>query len=420
MRTDWHRVEGLFIREFLRTLYWLGWIEIGLSDRRIQAFRWTHVGASLMEWTGYRPPTGISKPIIVQPNFEIWLTNAPDILPIRFRLEQFAQRGSGEQLISYYLTRESVQQALQQGLSSQELIQFLEQYSSTPLPQNVLYNLKDWGKQHQRITIQHDAMLIEVENAEEVEALCTFLPENSWERISQKLFLIEGSMRRETLLFLEEQHKDKELSYLDYRLPAGSMFKAHNDGTLTVRRDRLDWLTEQLIESLAERQEENEKFVTYQITEKRIQAAAAQGWDEASILDFLSTHCSTRLPKELCVKIPLWLDTLPPGQIQTTALYTAPNVQVLDTLEKDELFQKIVLARISEQVAVLHPNQEDALHKVLQKHGFTWKTGPAKDITTVPKALPPKDTKSSTKQSRALRPKAFKALVESMKLKKLS
>ena len=111
--------------------------------------------------------------VVVQPNFEVVaLGDRPDVAAL-WRLARFTTPASEGRVRRYVLERKPYSEALGRGESAEGLMEFLASLSRSPLPQNVLFSLKDWASLSERIKIWPDALLIE---AEGVENLAESLP----------------------------------------------------------------------------------------------------------------------------------------------------------------------------------------------------------------------------------------------------
>lgn len=95
--------------------------------------------------------------IIVQPNFEIVFLNS--FASAEARLVRLAQRvGIGVGTL-FRLTRESIFNAVENGMDASAIIQTLTDVSCKPLPGNVEEQLKSWVKQCRHISVSHPVML---------------------------------------------------------------------------------------------------------------------------------------------------------------------------------------------------------------------------------------------------------------------
>ncbi|GLV58381.1 hypothetical protein KDH_52140 [Dictyobacter sp. S3.2.2.5] len=103
------------------------------------------------------------KSLIVQPNYELLLLQ-PD-LPTLYSLLPFTQVKQIQMVSTLLLTQSSVLRALQHGFNAEKILTTLQELSQKELPQNVVYSLQDWVRQHKQATISQ-AMLLELSDEE--------------------------------------------------------------------------------------------------------------------------------------------------------------------------------------------------------------------------------------------------------------
>lgn len=162
----WREVEGELLKATIGgSLRWLGLTDYGgLRDDQDQgtpiAFRLNSTGAALLN-NAPAPVAPEAEPLVVQGTFEIIVP--PHATPFaRFHVGRVAARVSGNthaEAEVYKLTKASVQTAAAQGMSADDIAQFLEQASGTPLPPNVAYSLREWSGQYGQLTMQPAVVL---------------------------------------------------------------------------------------------------------------------------------------------------------------------------------------------------------------------------------------------------------------------
>lgn len=158
--------QGSLARNFgswlLNHLIRLGIWEAGREpESRQVVVCWTDLGLGLRGAQANNNNSGLPEPeqrFYVQPNYELLIPKFLDY-QLRWELELMADLVKVDQILTYKLSKESLHRALEQGLSWQEALLFLEQYSANPLPQNVRYSLEEWGRQYGRLEFM-DVMLL--------------------------------------------------------------------------------------------------------------------------------------------------------------------------------------------------------------------------------------------------------------------
>lgn len=128
-------------------LYLLGIVDLGYdaSDRPV-ALRLTKVGARLLGALDGAPHlTPAIGCLIVTPDFEIVLFPTGDDAELVHELDRFAVRERQGETLHFRLNEKSVQRALSEGMYLSRILAALRGHSRTPVPQNVLYSVRDWG-----------------------------------------------------------------------------------------------------------------------------------------------------------------------------------------------------------------------------------------------------------------------------------
>lgn len=160
--TYWEDVEGQQLRAIITyTLHWLGLIDLGFEGNSVSHFRLNYMGAALLHdepWTDTTP----KEALIVQGNFEV-LVPMYATLFVRFQIRRIAEHIQQHETSTYKLTRKSVQQAVEQGISVENMLRFLSEQSSRNLPQHVVVTLQEWGQQTTRLSLQR-AVLLEADD----------------------------------------------------------------------------------------------------------------------------------------------------------------------------------------------------------------------------------------------------------------
>jgi len=154
----WEAVEGEQLKHVAGgSLRWLGLTDVGTDGERAASFRLTQLGAALLAGAD-GPPAPPVEPLVVQPNFEV-------VAPLfaspyaRFQLGRIAEHTSRDTAEVYRLTKRSIQAALERGISYEDAVRFLREYSAQELPQNVVASLREWAGQHGQVTLRRGVLL---------------------------------------------------------------------------------------------------------------------------------------------------------------------------------------------------------------------------------------------------------------------
>jgi len=155
----WLDTEGTWAANaLLGTLAHLGLVEHGVSLSRSQhrlGFRLTALGQAVFG----APEQATSEPgydpkfLTIQPNHEILAyLDVADPRAV-WPLAQVARRMSapGERVQTFAVSRESVYQALESGLTPEAIRDFLSRHSKTGLPDLVAHSLAEWGRKREAL-----------------------------------------------------------------------------------------------------------------------------------------------------------------------------------------------------------------------------------------------------------------------------
>jgi hypothetical protein len=161
----WPHVEGQIIRNTLGTvLEWLGVVRVSRGEaERVESFALTELGAELVgapEATHQIIPP-VEKPLLVQPNFEIMLFT-PQVETL-WTLLKFATLKKLDQVSLFSIDKASVLRAMESGLTSTMLLEWLSRRNPQPLPQNLSVSVQDWSKGFRRVMVER-ATLLEVDD----------------------------------------------------------------------------------------------------------------------------------------------------------------------------------------------------------------------------------------------------------------
>jgi len=130
-------------------LYLLGIVDLGYDKSgRPVAMRLTRIGARLLGVTDDAPEAAARVgTLVVTPDFEIVLFPTGDDAELVHDLDRFCSRGASGSVLHFRIDERSVHRALSEGMFLRRILATLEQHSRTPVPQNVLYSIRDWAQQ---------------------------------------------------------------------------------------------------------------------------------------------------------------------------------------------------------------------------------------------------------------------------------
>ena len=95
---------------------------------------------------------------MIQPNYEILASS--NLTPeIRWKLNLVAEIHQASRVITYKLSPQSIYNSLRSDMSIGDILEFLETYSKTDVPQNVKLSIEEWGARYGQIYFM-DVMLL--------------------------------------------------------------------------------------------------------------------------------------------------------------------------------------------------------------------------------------------------------------------
>jgi hypothetical protein len=306
-------IQAAFVDHALSgPLHWMGLLDTTSEEDRLLAFRVNFSAAPVLdiplgpEATGRRGNGGEEEldaeyKVIVQPNFQIFALG-PVPADILARLEMFADRIKADRsAMEYLLSRQTVYRGQQDGVLVQEIVAFLEQNSSVPLPQNVLRTLREWGQRHERIVFHRSVSLLQAVTPDLLEELWddAALQMHFQRRLTPTVALIRGgrwAAVQEALLkrqMLPASSQDGD--------PCVGRVQTTEDGELRPVHPGPDLLLEACLRRLAV-----ERAGGFYVTEAAVAGALAGGMTVAEYLDRLAALLGGPIPPGLEAQIKAW------------------------------------------------------------------------------------------------------------------
>ncbi len=158
---DLQRLAWNLVGWVRRRLYLLGLVDLGYDGHgRPVAMRLTRTGARLLGVVAESSevPAAIGN-LIVTPDFEVVLFSTGDDAELVHDLDRFCTRDRNGQLVHFRITEKGVQRALAEGMFLARIEGTLVQNSRTPVPQNVLYTIRDWAARAGLMRLRRDGTL---------------------------------------------------------------------------------------------------------------------------------------------------------------------------------------------------------------------------------------------------------------------
>ncbi|MBM3988822.1 MAG: hypothetical protein FJ294_12795 [Planctomycetes bacterium] len=144
---DPQRLAWNLARWVRQRLYLFGVVDLGYDrSGRPVAMKLTRSGARLLgvveQDSGSAPLLGS---LIVTPDFEVVLFPTGDDAALVHELDRFCERERQGETMHFRIHERSVQRALSEGMLLSRMRSVLRLQSRTPVPQNVLFSIRDWA-----------------------------------------------------------------------------------------------------------------------------------------------------------------------------------------------------------------------------------------------------------------------------------
>ncbi len=380
-REGWHLVEGGFIRALLTgPLYWLGMVELDEIEHP-DSFRLAQ-GAGLLARS--EPPVAEEIAwgrLIIQPNFDL-IALAPVSEALLVSLDRFAERVRLEHIAHYRLSKASVTQAIQLGMTAETIQQVLEQAAGGAIPQNVLYSLVEWERQARRIELWRGAALLEVDDPALLDTLFDDPQTRSWllRRLTPTLVEVASAHLTEIqeMLWLRDYPLAISSATQHQDLLSGASLPRHEaqwkllpDGLLQPCYPLPDLY---LATELGHFTVEDEASGWRKITPASLQQALSAGIALKEIIHFLQSYCAGGVPGSFLIRLKLWGSGYPAApelQVEDAPLLSLSS-QALQDILSDEEIGPLLGAPIPAEKRLVRVSQENLARvlELLRERGF--------------------------------------------------
>ena len=144
---DLQRLAWNLVRWVRTRLFLLGLVDLGYdSSGHPVAMRLTPAGARLFGTVpSQEGGEAMVGNLIVTPDFEVVLFSSGDDGELVHDLDRFCHRVTSGEVMHFRVDAKSVGRALHEGASLARILETLERNSRTPVPQNVIYSIRNWS-----------------------------------------------------------------------------------------------------------------------------------------------------------------------------------------------------------------------------------------------------------------------------------
>jgi hypothetical protein len=166
----WIQVDDERVQLSLETPILLGIVEAAYRGKKLLGVRLTDVGESVLKGQPNLTVQEHRESFFVLPNFELTVFTSEMEFQNLYRLMLITEPVRTDVVSTFKLSDKSVFQAIEIGLREDDILGFLEEESSKPVPRNVVRSITDWTSQTTFTTIE-DITLFETENEKDLEKL---------------------------------------------------------------------------------------------------------------------------------------------------------------------------------------------------------------------------------------------------------
>ncbi|MHA1637019.1 MAG: helicase-associated domain-containing protein [Candidatus Thorarchaeota archaeon] len=165
----WIQVSDERVAMALETPILLGLVEGAYKGKNLLAVRLTDVGSAVIARKTQERITG-QETFFVLPNFEMTVFTSEMNYYKLYRLLLISDPVMTDVVSTFRITEKSIFQAVEMGQRENDIIEFLKQESSKPIPANIVRSIKDWTSQTTFATVS-DIQLFETDNKKDLEGL---------------------------------------------------------------------------------------------------------------------------------------------------------------------------------------------------------------------------------------------------------
>ncbi|MFS0871531.1 helicase-associated domain-containing protein [Paenibacillus xylanilyticus] len=144
-----------YVRSWLNALAGWGYGEIGEDAFGTLFYRWLIDPEALLHLEVQQAMDTRKNVFFVQPDFEIMVP--PEVTPqVRWKLEYCAELISLDRMSIYRVTKEQIMNASRNGFTCDKVMEFLDRYAATRVPEHVRMAIQQWGSEWDRLKMQSD------------------------------------------------------------------------------------------------------------------------------------------------------------------------------------------------------------------------------------------------------------------------
>jgi len=200
----WIQVSDERVTMALETPLLLGLIEGAYKGKKLLGVRLTEIGAAVIS---KNPIERVGQDtFFVLPNFEITVFTSEMEYNKLYKLMLLTEPIKTDVVSTFRITEKSIFQAIEMGQRESDIVEFLNEESSKPIPANVIRSIKDWTSQTTFASVS-EVQLFETDNEQDLENLLLLPDFSSYvlRRVGPTAVIVKGDL--ETFSVDLKKHK---------------------------------------------------------------------------------------------------------------------------------------------------------------------------------------------------------------------
>ncbi len=349
-----------------------GVIQWGVTPKKSPCVRTTPLGRFWL--LGERAPAHKNQhqQLVVQPDFTALLTHSGPWDRTAQVLGLFASRTGDDNASVFRFSRESVQAAVRQGHKIEEILTFLDERCTYPVPENVRHSVEEWSSLSARVTLFRDVNMFTFESRAERDCFISDV-EHTAKPIGERHALLLGTEDR-ALDIMKRIHATP-VDYTDS--PIGGL-EVRPDGMVVCHAPddlRVIALCNAIAEPAGEAGAGHPRAGHYYLSARAMRRAPFP----VRLYDRLVQMPGRPLPLNVRLNILIGMGLLEKTDDNRYAVLAGFAFSKKSALKKAFDWRKTVLARIARDAFVILPGSAETVKKVLASAGVEGRV----DIVTV-------------------------------------
>jgi hypothetical protein len=268
------------------------------------------------------------------------------------------------------------------GFTGQRVVEVLEEATGGPLPQNVLYSLREWAALYEALTVREHAVLLEADSAEQLDRMFAH----------PKIAPLLGRRLGPTTVHVLHRHVDRlvgtfnprSFRTVDYATPPTGVVEAHDPDVIEVAAADVEPYLQYRLAQLAEVVKSGETGQRYQITRDAVVRATAAGSTGKELLDFLVRASRTPVPPDVAARLLGWSGTIKPLPTeQLVGVVLQAERPTWAELRKIKPIGRLIRALPTPVLALVVPEDLDRLRAELEERGIALEEGSVTEAVDV-------------------------------------